>query len=124
MSDEIVAWLRKQVDVDESRATAAQAEMSAWGGDWQRLVDDVWKRMVVDFEAVADFIEFNRDPARQLREVAAKRRMLDDILPALTWGDEASAGEWNDYTDHAGDFLKVLASVYADRPGFREEWAA
>lgn len=101
MSDEIEAWLRGQVDADERWANASASPDYSDGE-----------------EGTPGY------SATVLREVVAKRRMLDDILSALTWGDEASAGEWNDYTDHAGDFLKVLASVYADRPGFREEWAA
>lgn len=90
MSDDLVTWLRAQLDLDGDRFKAGRAADAEW-----RCLD-----------------------------VESKRRMLDDILPALTWGDEASAGEWNDYTDHAGDFLKLLALPYAAREGYRAEWAS
>jgi hypothetical protein len=60
------------------------------------------------------------DPARVLREVEAKRRLLQQfelrgnsvratVVPA-------TGGVWD-------DLLRLLALPYADRPGYRQEWA-
>lgn len=51
------------------------------------------------------------DPARVLAEVAAKRRIVD-LADHLSGRNEVG-----------GAILRALASVYADDPDWREEWA-
>lgn len=51
------------------------------------------------------------DPARVLRDVAAKRAMVDDL--------DYGGAEMGDAQDHV---LRRLASVYSDHPDFRQEW--
>lgn len=55
------------------------------------------------------------DPARVLREIDSKRRMLDECVRAV---DHDSRGMMS----MAEDFLRLLALPYADRPGYKEEW--
>lgn len=47
------------------------------------------------------------DPARVLRECAAKRELVD------AWHDEHGGGH----------VLKTLAAVYSDHPDYRQEWS-
>jgi hypothetical protein len=63
------------------------------------------------------------DPARVLREIQAKRQILDDYERALKNsrahpGDAASAGAL--LALHG--VVKTIAATYADHPAFREEW--
>lgn len=77
-------------------------------------------------------------PARVLAECAAKRAIVETIHPAAYATADAaeatgerweyfSCDEWyidrRTYRQHQ-QVLLALASVYADRPGFREEWRA
>lgn len=71
------------------------------------------------------------DPARVLREVAAKRAVLETVLPCPTCLEgsrcvphDASAGAptWRPATDRDERALKLLATVYSDHPDYREEW--
>ena len=52
------------------------------------------------------------DPARIVRDVEAKRRILDGV-PCTDYLGDASVCRRT---------LKLLALPYADRPGFRDEW--
>lgn len=54
------------------------------------------------------------DPARVLREVGAKRRIVDDLAGALDWGHMAPVIKC---------VLRSLAAVYAAHPDYRQEWA-
>jgi hypothetical protein len=77
------------------------------------------------------------DPARVLAECAAKRRIVElhPLMDGTTYrGTPCCArctanGEYpadDDYTDEQNwpcPTLRALASVYADHPDFREEWA-
>jgi hypothetical protein len=66
------------------------------------------------------------DPARVLREIAARRAVLDMALTEQEAGDRYGAGfneaseGWHDAQEHV---LKQLASVYADHPDYDQEWA-
>lgn len=53
------------------------------------------------------------DPARVLREVEAKRRLVDRYAWLREHGDTGGAA-W---------VLPLLAAAYADHPDFRPEWA-
>jgi hypothetical protein len=66
------------------------------------------------------------DPARVLREVEAKRRIIE-----AAWADHVRIeGEWESCQsqeqmaakDDVPDTLRALASVYDSHPDFREEW--
>ncbi|MGW5408999.1 DUF6221 family protein [Streptomyces spiralis] len=110
--DELVEWLRAQLDEDEQIARAA-------GGTWWAppdLVGEVHDSGGVNIDAklksFAAHIEA-WDPARVLREIDAKRQILGRVLShaAVMGRDEV---HW--------DLLRLLALPYADRPGYREEW--
>ncbi|MEW2420465.1 DUF6221 family protein [Streptomyces nigra] len=137
--DELVEWLRAQLDEDERIARAASwaDDANAWhaepspfnarsaGQRW--YVEDAMEDGVVshvdprasDDEGVARHIA-EWDPARVLREINAKRQILDEHRPS----DLAV------YRPHGCPLCHTwpcptarwLTTVYADRPGHREEW--
>jgi hypothetical protein len=65
------------------------------------------------------------DPRRVLREVAAKRAILTEVVPQIGRMDEQVIGEWG-----AGDeelvehlpLLKIMAAVYSDHPDYDDAW--
>ncbi|WBB73251.1 DUF6221 family protein [Micromonospora sp. WMMD1128] len=111
MTDDLVTWLRAQLDDDERAARA-----------WLPLGNPT----AADREHIA-----RHDPARVLAEVDAKRRIIDEhepypqpqrmatgeILACSTCGSvDDSPVEWPCPT------VRLLALPYADRAGYRDEW--
>lgn len=129
MSDDLVAWLRAQLDED------AMFAREAVDREWFSADNYVESRdggEVARFEIKADARHASGwSPARVLAEVAAKRRIIDEH-PNVNDGDCGTCvhGRWG-YPTHGGsdpqlwpcDTLRLLASVYAGRPGWRSEWA-
>ncbi|WP_432010164.1 DUF6221 family protein [Streptomyces cucumeris] len=110
--DELVRWLGEQLDEDErvARECAGNGEWDAddiaiYGPD---LAPEVRQHMA------------EHDPARVLREIDAKRRILA----------EHALNGWVCSTCDNGEVeqvfpcptLRLLALPYADRPGYREAW--
>jgi hypothetical protein len=66
------------------------------------------------------------DPARVLREVEAKRAILErhspikDLLPKTSWCVQCT-DDRNGYLWPCAD-VRVLAAVYSDHPDYRAEW--
>lgn len=90
--DELVTWLRAQLDDDERAARA-------------------WLPFGNPTDADRDHFA-RHDPLRVLAEVDAKRRIIDWALAWL----EREVAPWN------ADLIRMLALPYADRAGYREEW--
>lgn len=67
-----------------------------------------------------------QNPARALREVEAKRRMLTDVVAQIDDMDARIEGEWGigySPTGESGLLLKLLALPYSDHPDYKaEEW--
>lgn len=125
--DDLIAFLKAQLDEDE--ASARQAPGPTW--EHRQIRDEVGGEIVVfeDYIAVADpdrntvvlsdvdddvrpFV-LRHDPARVLRDVEAKRRLLQRAESDL------ADDQWD---EAAQETVKVLALPYADREGYREEW--
>jgi hypothetical protein len=130
VTGEFVQWLGIQLDEDERIAREATQ------GDW------VWSREFVTPPGYhhrtigplepgdAAFIaEYN--PARALREIGAKRRLLElhrrdnfNGASKYTTCVECSQGyevhEWG--PKYPCGTVRLLALPYADRPGYRDEW--
>lgn len=122
--DELITWLRAQIDDDEriARATNSQpGQRYSWEvrersprdlpeiylkGEHFRVVDEL------DDESAAHIAR--HDPARVLREVEAKRRLLHDF-GGFFGLDDFPRG----LVEYA---FKLVALPYSDRPGYREEW--
>lgn len=105
---DLVTWLRAQLDEDERSRTAALAS--------PRSAED---RNLLWF---------------LLCDIHAKRAILDalgELFPHVSPGDPYYACETLhrtaglcdcDAQDHQDRFVRLLASAYADRPGYQEAW--
>jgi hypothetical protein len=131
--DDLITWLRTQLDDDERVAREATQGKWRWadpGGPVKMaLVAGTWpiEQMVVpsrtpdvypshhDAEHIARW-----DPARVLAEVDAKRRIMAHIgMVALSpWQIKLPEG----YLEDLDRILRFLALPYADREGYRDEW--
>ena len=137
----IVEFLRARLDEDEAVARMAQADPWRVESDWTGMSDDstlttsesrtvfgcnhehlhgdgrgigVASRFEVDHIA-------RHDPARVLREVEAKRRIVSTMQTAYdqAWQDGASR-PFIEAT--AQRVLRALAAIYADHPDYNPEW--
>lgn len=139
MSDDLVAFLRARLSEDEEVArTAAGRYLAAreWllidSGSTPGLIGD-GKGDVVRYGFGSGDIPIRdqtihivrHDPARVLREVEAKRRILDGIVTLIDRMDSAIESEWGSGFGSTGEsdkLLTLLALPYADHPGYRQEW--
>ncbi|MFE1925817.1 DUF6221 family protein [Streptomyces asoensis] len=122
MSDELTPWLRAQLDDDE-RIVRRAGDSFRQIGDTGVIVategDRAEECASANWAGVAEHIVAH-DPARVLREINAKRRII-----AEHW-----LNGWVCDTCDNGDVeqvfpcptLRLLALPYADRPGYRTEW--
>jgi hypothetical protein len=151
--DDLAQWLRAQIDEDERIAlkSVEQAIVNLAGADaasvanwhvvertatgtfvatrdqWDRVAEIVPTYGGAHAEHIAEW-----DPARVLREVDAKRRMIGEVLKYEAkidgeWGcchevDEIAAGECPEIQPQDVTALRLLAAVYADRLGYQEAW--
>ncbi|MFE4420419.1 DUF6221 family protein [Streptomyces sp. NPDC056817] len=140
-------WLRAQLDADE------QIAREATPGPWQnaptarhhatasgRSEEAVFasppdagativaatgeaaeRRHLVDAEHIV-----RHDPSRVLREIDAKRQLLElhhsIELPTEALDACAECEVTGAYPEYPCRTLRLLALPYADRPGYREEW--
>ena len=156
--NDIVTFTRMNVDEDERIALAASK--GPWKVNNTNYPEDIsdadgayvvsggrWGGEASIFSDDADAFHMVRhDPARVLREVAAKRRILSihsiDPEKIVTYNEFDADYKWVGYTypcqgcgiDGMGvDYLvtdieecpelRALASVYADHEGYQKEWA-
>lgn len=122
----VAAFLRARLDEDERSARAAS------GATWQLgvmfgtvIAVGNGKTVARDcVEALAEHIA-RHDPARVLRDVEAKRRIVDRYEDALVRLDdpEYSTPEARTQIREYEDFvLPALALPYAEHPDYRDEW--
>ena len=125
MTEDLITFLRAQLEEDERVARSAYG----FTGD----ADDYFD---VYYMAVPLQVHANRwCPARVLREVEAKRRILaEHNAPSAIWPGSSKkdrrcvgCGFGSDEEPLVEDVndcptLRALASIYFARPGFREEW--
>ncbi|MFF6829617.1 DUF6221 family protein [Streptomyces longwoodensis] len=125
--DELVVWLRAQLDEDERIARSAS------DGPWKPGVRSGLDVVEGDGWTVCDASDVDvvhiaaHDPARVLREIDAKRQLLalhqekqeqgygTDLCAECGFGEVSQS-----YYPCAT--LRLLTLPYADRPGYREEW--
>jgi hypothetical protein len=112
--NDLVTWLRAQIDEDERMARSCRHQV--WTRDGGMIIaDHATEEIVVDWvycEGAWDHIP-RWDPARVLGEVRAKRWLLDEII-----------GELADDSESVMDRLRLqhLALPYADREGYDPSW--
>lgn len=132
--DDLITWLRAQLDEREARARAATS------GPWLRGLGTVVEQaegddphLVAEMnvcadhedrrEADAEFIADN-DPAFVLADVEAKRQIIDEHRDDEGWCLRCADppqydAAWHKYPCTT---LRLLALPFAGRPGWREEW--
>ncbi|KND45358.1 DUF6221 family protein [Streptomyces stelliscabiei] len=122
---DLVQWLTACLDEDERKTRAIPVDLGhEWSdpGPWVMAGSGGGGREA-EVAKVADGLEMPLaevvahhiavwDPARVLREIDAKRRIVDRYAWLREHGDTGGT-EW---------VLPLLALPYADRPGYREEW--
>jgi hypothetical protein len=130
--DDLMQFLRDRLAIEEHVAKAASP--GPWHinaeGDEVLAVDDI---VVADgfalsgrqLRATTEHIA-RHDPARVLREVEAKRRLLDLHEPGTQEyvdGDVCMVCTLQgDGPYYPCDTLRLLALPYADHPDYREDW--
>ncbi|MFD5564515.1 DUF6221 family protein [Kitasatospora griseola] len=142
---DLVAFLRARLDEDEQTAREAHAiDPAPWyedveyddrtnqrdgryGSGLVRADDNValWDRKqssTLSMTAPTAVHVARHDPARVLAEVAAKRRILDDLAAAQGL-EEKDPWEAEDRLGALERAVSFLALPYADHPDYRPEWA-
>ena len=126
--NELVVWLRAQLDEDErvARAAVEPDEMHPYGDrQLPRLTVDQWPGMVHNYlGGTWGEHSARHDPARVLRDVAAKRAIVDwaERNPRACDDVHPETASWHPAGHGPHVILRQLASAYTDRPGYREEW--
>lgn len=148
--DDLVTWLRVQLDDDARVARMADHECPDWSirpgdrpGDPQRIL---WLDVTDSTDPatmplfLAEHIA-RWDPARVLAEIDAKRQLLDLHEPrpsgSIIRSGPTQCGYCADLchsrsglgcdspdAPYPCDTVRLLAQPYADRPGWRAEWAS
>ena len=140
----LTEFLAARLDEDEAAAKACAQDAAGlkWSGKYHpsshRAVEDEDGRVVVWDEGEPDEAQaahiIRHDPARVLREVEAKRKILAD-LPAYSKQRRElrdhmylpkNAGYHSGHADGTDDasryVLRQLATVYSDHPDYDEAW--
>lgn len=127
---ELVDFLHQRLAEDERIARDADA-VGRWGWDLgeegsAQIYDDATTQVIGSTvnEVVAHHLT-SHDPARVLREVEAKRRIIAVVVPRIIEMDEQIIGEWgrpSDIPDEHLPLLKLLALPYAEHPSYDEAW--
>jgi hypothetical protein len=124
----LVAWLRARFDEDERVATTALGGLDLpWTADRGHILKPT--QGAETFVVAAQVQAWNADhiarfdPKRQLDEVKAKRRILNECLKEVE-RETATGRRYPASTAWAlaVTTLRLLALPYVDRPGYREEW--
>ncbi|MFD5617047.1 DUF6221 family protein [Streptomyces yangpuensis] len=113
---DVAAFLRARLQDDWNYARDATINSGHWTAERTVVVLDMGAEIADVFLGPADHIA-RFDPARVMTEVDAKRAIADAY-------DRSRRNDGVAAASHEGLHTAVLllASVYADRAGYREEW--
>ncbi|MEU7787681.1 DUF6221 family protein [Amycolatopsis sp. NPDC049159] len=142
--DDLITWLRAQLDEDER--VAREAGGAAWSVGTEETPDGenayysigaYGEEPFVDTD-VTERAKFDHivywDPARVLREVEAKRAIIDMHQPDTQFSSDqqfcrkcATGDSCDDCLDYSTQVwpcstLRLLALPYSDHPGYEESW--
>lgn len=108
-------FLLARIAEDEQDAQAFAKEIGRWHRE-KALNGADGSQGSIALTAVFDSAS---DPARVLAECEAKRQIVEKWQ---TFG-QMGIGDWRDgYAAALGDSVRILASVCADHPDYRDEW--
>jgi len=110
-----IAWLTYRDDQGAMLYTtvAAGGDHAPWVADGHELPGPASARIVYD-------------PARVLREVEAKRAIIERYkrAPAVSGSPVSfTRGQDEGYRQACMDAIRDLATIYGDHPDYRQEWA-
>lgn len=124
--DDLIAFIRAQLDADEQATRAVEDRSHPWDGQWVADEDGNGLRTYNGHVLVAGYrgplkrglVEHMARwaPARVLAEVEAKRRIVDYIAEEL---EDRGADNPYWYEGSLAPILHALALPYAD---YQEEW--
>lgn len=136
--DDLVEWLRLQLDEDERVASIAPHDLPGALVAGLKLAALDEERNPSDAAGAAGALRWAseyvaeeckrwslHDPARVLREVEAARRRIDGCaaeIGHITQRVSQGLPSHGMTAAFAALMLKLEALPYSDRPGFREEW--
>ncbi|MFD5317527.1 DUF6221 family protein [Streptomyces sp. NPDC127098] len=133
--EDLIAFVRARLDEDEEIAKAPTG--AAWAqANWDYHENEIGGEAHVDLgtnhlDATSSLNQLEmrhvarHDPARVLREIEAKRRLLDmydspETSPALP--DSFNRFARDITRSFLGDIFRQLATVWAYHPDYRQEW--
>ncbi|MEU3976876.1 DUF6221 family protein [Streptomyces bacillaris] len=139
--DDLVQFLRDRLDEDEQTALAASTgPWRAYTGPERRWLSkgdlihpvDTWDHQTGDpVIMTATWVDSQHiawwNPERALREIEAKRRILDDVIPTMDGMTAQIHGEWGTGPLGPDDYesillLRLLALPYADHTDYQDHW--
>ncbi|MFI6251485.1 DUF6221 family protein [Streptomyces sp. NPDC051016] len=131
--DELVRFLRARLDEDEKRLWHMRKQVidRPWSafpydaGGWRIGIPNGQDGFVVARgmeQAAAEHIVVAADPARVLRDIEAKRAIVNEYAEVAS-NDTDGAYEYAvGWANALGTAARQLASVYADHPEFQDAW--
>lgn len=130
VTEDLLAFLRARLDEDErlARRCAEVGDFHWVEGEREGRVEDGAGRVIVwDEGANLSGHIARHNPSRVLREVEAKRLLVDFGEYMSGWNDQhmssVTAHEITMMRTAGGILLSRLASVYSDHPDYRQDWA-
>lgn len=132
----IIEFLLQRIAEDEAVAKRAAF---GWGADWESTAPDDAEWSVVKAEGKSEMLGCEdvdvinhiarHDPARVLRECAAKRAIMD--IHSDRDGDCARCSDYawfaildgGEHEEFPCPTIRHLAAVYRDHPDYQPEWA-
>ena len=138
----IAAFLAARLDEDEAAAKLAAREGGTWTQDdpvrYPGSISSLGGPVVYDEGAPDEYQGTHiarHDPARVLREVAAKRAILSEhahvaaSTPSFRKGPEPFGCFTCDYVPGEGTYgggwcttVRILAAIWSDHPDYEQEW--
>jgi hypothetical protein len=125
---DIRAFLLDMLSMDESAALGAKATTDGRWDDASPIPNDVALYSASGKLTVGQHRHIARqDPARTLAEVAAKRRVINEIVPEVTSMEAQIDSEWGVGGDPGNGadlmLLCLLALPYRGHPDYQPDWA-
>lgn len=133
MTDDLVAFLRAQFD-DEERVARYAGGTGGWelGACIDAAEPGTTEWQVCEGRYPVAHVRGNtraghvarHDPARVLRDVEAKRAILNEHRPGRSFRDDGKpvCAQCRKSRTYPCTTVRLLALPYAEQPGYREEW--
>lgn len=126
----IVEFLNARLDDDEAYARMAFAEHNdatpEWSEPWSgSVLTGPREDPILTFDSGISRHMVRHDPARVLREAAAKRSLVTMYAKVADMDDGTDVWAFSGAHGQAnglGIAVRALASVYADHPDYEEAW--